>query len=306
MSGVGEVEMTDELLRCKTEQEIRARFRCAPGYYLQAKLEKRRALAGHQQQMAADSEQNTQAVHLEESIEPARSPEPRSLDITAFAPERAKVTTLAPTPGKATTASSKSPKATIAPKPTKAATAAPKSSKATRRAPEAAKVTATAPKRTRSSPLVREVPDFALPGFEILDAALAESDGPGPVPAAPVEPAPAPGLTQQAILAVALEGYSNWPFLCDAEPEQAPQPSSELERKLALVLASEPELELVLDSDSALDLDLELEPGLVSDNVTVANFRRRAPRTIRVVSVAMDRKRPNMVRVTSESTRLAS
>lgn len=310
--------MSEELSRCKTEQEIRARFRCAPGYYLQAKLEKRRALAGRQRQTVADTEQNTQAVQAEESVEPAPSPESGSLDITAFAPERAKITAPASRPRKATSAASKSgktpaaPKATkatkattVTPKPTKASTVAPKSRKATRCAPEAAKAPAPAPKQTKL-PLVREVPDFALPGFEILDAALAESDGPGPVPAAPLEPAPAPGLTQQAILAVALEGYSNWPFLSDAEPEQAPQPSSELERKLALVLASEPELELVLDSDSALDLDLELEPGLISDNVTVANFRKRAPRTIRVVSVAMDRKRPNMVRVTSESTRLAS
>ena len=127
----------------------------------------------------------------------------------------------------------------------------------------------------------------------------------------PAEPlTPDPRLTQQAILAVALEGYSNWPFLSDTEPEQASQAGSELERKLALVLASEPELELLLDSAPELDLDLELEleshPGRVSDNVTVANFGHRAPRTVRVVSVVMDRKRPNMVRVASESTRLAS
>jgi hypothetical protein len=259
--------MTEELLRCKTEQEIRARFRCAPGYYLQAKLEKRRALARLEQQAGADTQPGGQTDHVEKPIEPATRPEPESLDVTALAPERAEITTLAPQPTKATTS---------------------------------------APKRTKTH-LRREVPDFALPGFEILDAALAESDGPDSTPAEPVSPED-PELTQQAILAVALEGYSNWPFLSDAEPEQASQAGSELERKLALVLASEPELELLLDSEPELDLELELEPhpGHVSDNVTVADFGHRAPRTVRVVSVVMDRKRPNMVRVASESTRLAS
>ncbi len=278
--------MSKESLRCKTEQEIRTRFRYAPGYYLQAKLEKRRALAGLEQQAGADTQPGGQAAHVEMPIEPATLPEPESLDVTAFAPERAQVTTLAPEPTKATTP---------APEPTKATTPAPKPTTAT----------PSAPKRTKTR-LRREVPDFALPGFEILDAALAESDGPGTMPAEPLTPDPR--LTQQAILAVALEGYSNWPFLSDAEPEQASQAGSELERKLALVLASEPELELLLDSAPELDLELELEshPGRVSDNVTVANFGHRAPRTVRVVSVVMDRKRPNMVRVASDSTRLAS
>ena len=87
-----------------------------------------------------------------------------------------------------------------------------------------------------------------------------------------------------------------------------PQAGSELERKLALVLESVPELEVVLDSESELERELEAEPraGLASNNVTLADFGHRAPRTIRVVSVVMDRKRPNMVRVASESTRLAS
>lgn len=264
--GVGEVDMSKESLQCKTEQEIRTRFRYAPGYYLQAKLEKRRALAGLEQRASADTQPGGQAAHVEMPIEPATLHEPESLDVTAFAPEPTKATTPAP-------------------EPTKATTSAPKRTKTRRR---------------------REVPDFALPGFEILDAALAESDGPDTMPAEPLTPDPR--LTQQAILAVALEGYSNWPFLSDAEPKQASQAGSELERKLALVLASEPELELLLDSAPELDLELELEshPGRVSDNVTVANFGHRAPRTVRVVSVVMDRKRPNMVRVASESTRLAS
>ena len=38
--------MSDKQLQSMTEQEIRARFRCAPAYYLQAKLERKRALEG--------------------------------------------------------------------------------------------------------------------------------------------------------------------------------------------------------------------------------------------------------------------
>ncbi len=67
------------------------------------------------------------------------------------------------------------------------------------------------------------------------------------------------------------------------------------------MLDSEPELNLVLDS--APELEQALEPG--SDNVTMADFGHLAPRIVRVVSVVMDRKRPNMVRVVGESTRLA-
>ncbi len=138
--------MTEELLRCKTEQEIRTRFRYAPTYYLQAKLEKRRALGGPDKQAAADTEPGTQAVPAEQPIEQATPPEPESLDVMALAPKRAKATTLAP-----------------------------------------------------------ESPEDAIPEFEILNVA-----------------APDPGLTQQTILATALEGYSNWPFLPDTGLAGAP------------------------------------------------------------------------------------
>ncbi len=345
--------MNEQLSGCRTEQEIRARFRCAPAYYLQAKLEKLWALGGHDCPAGADKESHTRAVQLEKPIERATLPEPASLDVLASVPEPAKSATPAPEPAKA---------AAPAPEPAKAAASAPKLAKAAAPAAKPAKAAASAAKlakaaappaleaanatipvanspkvaarepksaedailefeslnaaapareRPKVTRLGREIPEFALPGFEILDAALSEFDSPeDPAPAA--LPRSDPELTQQAILAAALEGYSNWPFLADPDPEleQNSRAGSELERKLALVLASEPDLELVLDSESELELELALETEpdskRVSDNVTVADFGHRAPRTVRVVSVVMDRKRPNMVRVASESTRLAS
>ncbi len=299
--------MTEELLRCKTEREIRARFCFAPGYYLQAKLEKRRALGRLDRQATADTEASGQAVQAEQPIERATLPEPASLDVTALAPEPTKATTPAPESPEVTVLVPESPEVTVL---------AHDSPEVTVLAPESTEdailefenLNVAAPDRVRpnATPPGREIPDFALPGFEILEAALFESDGPDTMPVEPVSPDP--GLTQQAILEDALEDYSNWPLLSDSESEQESQAGSELERKLALVLESVPELEVVLDSESELERELEAEPrvGLASNNVTLADFGHRAPRTIRVVSVVMDRKRPNMVRVASESTRLAS
>lgn len=197
--------MTEEQLRSMTEQQIRARFRCAPAYYLEAKLDSKRAL-------------ESAGIAL---------PEPWSLDIL-------------------------------------------------------------------------------LPGFEILDAALAEPDSldtpsaqqPAPDPRAD----PEPGLPLPAILEAALEGNSSWPLLSDPESEPEPEPAaeSELERKLNLLLESEPELDLLPESEP------KGKPNPVPDNVTQGDFEHRAPRTVRIVSVVMDRKRPNMVRVVGETTRLAS
>ena len=81
--------------------------------------------------------------------------------------------------------------------------------------------------------------------------------------------------------------------MVDGEPEFEP------------VLEMELDLELVLDSEPSLDLELDSDAERVPSNVTMADFGHRAPRTVPVVSVAMDRKRPNMVRVVSKSTRLA-
>ena len=222
------------------------------------------------------------------SQQQATPPEPESLDVIALAPKRAKSAVFEPE--------------SLGPE-----SLGPESLENAMLEFENLNVAAPERERRNVTHLGRDVPDFALPGFEILEAALSESGDPGTTPAEQVTPDP--GLSQQSILAAALEGYSSWPFLSDSESEQESQAGSELERKLALLLESEPDLELVLDSESELELELETEtephPGLVSDNVTMADFGHRAPRTVRVVSVVMDRKRPNMVRVASESTRLA-
>jgi hypothetical protein len=214
--------MTDEQLRAMSEQEIRARFRAAPGYYLQAKLEKKRAL------------------------------------------ERRAVVTPAHTP------------------PAPAARA-------------------------------RRNMDAPLPGFEILDAALSES-GDSHISLARGDAAQA-GLTQHAILESALEDYATWPLRADSQSPSDQPLTSDLERKLALVLDRAPELKLVLDLEPELEVVLESAPELqqamalegqdLPANVTMADFGQRAPRTVPVVSVVMDRKRPNMVRVIGKSTRLA-
>lgn len=107
-------------------------------------------------------------------------------------------------------------------------------------------------------------------------------------------------LTQQAILETALEDFRTGPFRTAPESELEPQPdapsepASVLERKLKLVLKSDPELERTP------------EPEVRSENVTMADFGQRAPRTVPVVSVVMNRKCPNMVRVVAKSTRLAT
>jgi hypothetical protein len=246
-TSAGEVDMSEEQLRSMSEQEIRARFRYAPAYYLQAKLEKKRALMANENQLPGDAESRWETAVAEQSQWQA-----------------------------------------------------------------------------------------ALPGLDILDAALSEADDSDADDAdtRPAEQADAQTeLTQQAILEAALEDYSTWPVLREPESKVtlAPEPASELEHKLALVLNSEPDLklalvpesefnrepefepvlemeldlELVLDSEPSLDLELDSDAEGVPSNVTMADFGHRAPRTVPVVSVAMDRKRPNMVRVVSKSTRLA-
>ena len=269
--------MSEDQLRSMSEHEIRARFRCAPAYYLQAKLEKKRAQRKCDDQAAAEAESRWEAVLAEQSQWQAALPEPASgmpresealnLDLTGL-----------------------------------------------------------------------DDLDAALPESEPVESEPVNA-------AAPVEDGTDAGNTQQAILEAALEDYSRWPVLSEpqAEPESAPEPESETElvRKLTLVLDSdldldllldagpatapeaelppqavavvepplelELELELILDSVPELDMELELEPSpeFTADNVTRADFGQRAPRTVPVVSVVVDRKRPNMVRVVGKSTRLA-
>ncbi|MDX1433100.1 MAG: hypothetical protein R3286_11700 [Gammaproteobacteria bacterium] len=231
--------MTDDKLLAMSEAQIRARYRGAPAYYMQAKIEKLRALQGR------------------------RSDAPKSEPPTRIQPteRRAK----------------KAP-----------AASARKARPAVRPAREPVRI------------------DVALPGFEILDAALSALDEPR-VPAAHT-PAHEPlrQATQQSILEATLEDYSNWPLL-DDEPAPAPKASpkrkSDLESRLALLLEAEPELELVLESDADL---APVAPAAALDNVTVGAFGGAHSDDVHVVSVAMDRKRPYMVRVVGKTTRRAS
>jgi len=272
-AAAGEVEMSEQQLRSMSEQDIRARFRCAPDYYLQAKLEKMQVQRQSENHAAAEAESRWEAVLAEQAQWRAALPEP--------------ATTLPPDTGSV---------------------------------------------------------NLGLPGLDVLDAALAESEPEPAAPAENARTEA--GTTQQAILEAALDDYSHWPVLSDgeAEPESAPEQDAEsdLAHKLTLVLDSEPdldllldagpasqpsadlpqerlatgepmfelefELELILDSVPELEMAFESEPSMEfsGDNVTQANFGQRAPRTVPVVSVVMDQKRPNMVRVVGKTTRLAS
>ena len=266
--------MTEDQLRSMSEHEIRARFRCAPAYYLQAKLDKKRAQRKRDDRAAAEAESRWEAVLAEQSQWQAALPEPAS-----------------------------------------------------------------------GMPGESEALNLDLTGLDALDATLPESEPveSEPANAATLENRTQAENTQQVILEAALEDYSRWPVLSEpqAEPESAPQPESETElvRRLTLVLDSDLDLDLLLDAgpatapepespplavvEPALELELELElildsvpelgmelklqpsPEFGADNVTRADFGQRAPRTVPVVSVVMDRKRPNMVRVVGKSTRLA-
>jgi len=239
--------MTDEQLLAMSEAQIRARYRGAPPYYLQAKLDKRRTLKGRW----------TSAPVVKPAVKMQSAEQPPQKKAHAKPPR------------------------TIRPRPPR----------------EPAGV------------------DVALPGFEILDAALSQLDD---TPAAAPPKTPDEGRTQQAILEAALEDYSSWPLI-GGEPASEPQPTSkarpkastraksELEQRLAELLEAEPELELVLESEPGLAPPV-LSP--VPDNVTVGafggGFSSDPGDNVHVVSVVMDRKRPNMVRVIGKTTRRAS
>jgi hypothetical protein len=278
------MDMTEDQLQSMSEQQIRERFRCAPDYYLQAKLDKKRALYGDQEEALEeacedDAESRWESALAEHSQWQASLPAPEHLSAALSRPEPLNIEPLV--------------EPMVEP---------------------------------LFEPVPRESLDLALPGFEILDAALSET---GQMDDAPAERSHAgAGHTQQAILEAALEDYDNWPIRSShaSKPKTAPvaKPTSELERKLTLVLDAEPELklvlapdlemvlelepelEVVLDSEPAMQQALESEPTFLAGNVTKADFGHRAPRTVPVVSVVMDRKRPNMVRVVGKSTRLAS
>lgn len=277
--------MTEEQLGAMTEEQIRARYRCAPAYYLRAKLEKKRWLEGRGS--AKPQARPAEPAPAPVPAEPA-SPAVEPLDVCAVQ------------------AHDEQAHLDIA---TVHLDAGPQSAQATAVHLDAGPTPVDfSPALADPEPVDREPVslDIALPGFEILDAALSAVDYLDDAPESDAD------LTQHAILEAALEDYSNWPFVSDAraEPEREPvaRQEPEIARKLRLVLEAEPELELVLEGDPELDLVLESasDADSIPDNVTVADFRARAPRTVRVVSVVMDRKRPYLVRVVGETTRLAS
>lgn len=231
--------MTDDKLLAMSEAQIRARYRGAPAYYMQAKIEKLRALRGR------------------------RTDTPKSQAPTPMQPAERR------------------------------AKKAPATSASTVR-----------PARTRAAREPIRV-DVALPGFEILDAALSALDEPrAAAPRAPADQ-PLPQATQQSILEATLEDYSNWPLLDEPAPAPgvSPKRKSDLESRLALLLEAEPELELVLESEPDL---APVAPAAALGNVTVGAFGGAGSDDVHVVSVAMDRKRPYMVRVVGKTTRRAS
>ena len=266
--------MAEEQPRSMSEQDIRARFRCAPAYYLEAKLEKMQAQRHSENRAAAEAESRWEAVVTEQAQWQAALPEP---------------TTLAPDTGSV---------------------------------------------------------NLSLPGLDVLDAALAASEPEPATPAENTRTESGITQQAILEAALEDYSYWPVLSDRDAESESESAPEqdaeSDLARKLTLVLDSEPDLDLLLDAGSAsqpsadlprerlatgepmfelefelelildsapeLEMALESEPSVEfsGDNVTQADFGRRAPRTVPVVSVVMDQKRPNMVRVVGKSTRLAS
>ena len=300
--------MSDDPLQSMSEQEIRARFRCAPAYYLQAKLERKRALERRRRRIA-------EAPAAPGDTDPGEIPAP---------PARA----VRPAPGSLPEPPEALPNDLLSDSDIE---------------PFGPPVDESRDEPPTLPRLARESLDPALPGFQVLDAALSPFDDDEPAPDARMDT----GQTQRAILEAALEDYGNWPFLSepatgggaavepevqawfepgpepeatpapDEEPEPhltpvsessaPPKPDSDLEEMLQKLLDSEPDLDLVMDADPALEeaLASEAEAAAAAENVTPGDFGARAPATVRVVSVAVDRKRPNMVRIVRDSSRLA-
>ena len=79
--------MTEEQLRSMTEQQIRARFRCAPAYYLQAKLESKQALERPARRGAPDAESRWQAAVAEQAQWEVAHSESENPGVALFEPE---------------------------------------------------------------------------------------------------------------------------------------------------------------------------------------------------------------------------
>lgn len=301
--------MTDELLRSMTEEEIRHRFRCAPAYYLQSKLDRKRALA------------RADAGTAEDGTTDAGTPPGKGARAKSRRRSRTRRRASARTPAPAPSNPAESKRTSQARAP--AGAPMPDLPPASEPAEEPVSLFAV-DSASLPSP---EGLDLALPGWEILEAALSDFEHFDPT----VGPA-GDSLTQHEILEAALEDYGNWPFVSGSrddaraddggetssdsywvtdsgsdldfavDPEQATEPDSRLDALLQQVLDAEPEISLVLDSNPELERALDAETLERAENVTRGDFGQPGPGRVRVV---MDRKRPNMVRILAERTRLA-
>ena len=336
--------MSDDPLHSKTEQEIHARYRGAPTYYLQAKLERKRALERRRYPGQDEARRSEPRPALEGETPGAPvGPPPGSPDAS-------------PEPSDALPSASdqsSGPPVESRPEPPESrpndlfsdAVADDVSDDDFGHVSDGA--SGGAHPRPAYDGTRGENRELALPGFEILDAALAEHDyhdardTPGGSPAGPALANPA--LTREAILEAARDDYGNWPFLSEPdtggaaaidpdvaawfEPEAYPAPApgydsrprlelvseprarreSDLEAQLQKLLDSEPELNLVLDADPELEeaFAWETDSGSPRTGVASGDFGNTGVHTVRVVSVARDRRRPNMVRIVRETSRIS-
>lgn len=313
--------MTENQLRAMTDEQIRARFQHAPAYYLQSKLDKKRALERRARREAACAQFRWDAP-VDEAPAPNGDHAPASLDIAlpgleildaALSASDYLDDVVAETPAEAPAE---------ADAPIEAAFQARDGADAEPGLDAALDDYDNWPIVFDAPPVARHEPepqnDFEAdselgsdsePGLEFALGFEVDSD-------LSIDLLLDAGLEPDAVLS----SDSELDLLLEpepveqseAEPEIETQP--EFERRLKLVLESEPDLELVLESDPELERELASEQAAdapsgddaIPDNVTVGDFGSHGPRTVRVVSVVMDRKRPYMVRVVGETTRLAS
>ncbi len=320
--------MTEDQLRAMTEAQICARYGSAPAYYLEAKLEKKRRL-----ETRGDSAIGRRGAILAPEVSADADPlapdfESPSLDIRLPGFEILDAALCAVERETPTEATARPTDFDWEPTQHAILQAALEDygNWPFVGGREAGVAPAPMPATDRESEHARTL-ELVLDSDSDLDLVL-ES-----------EPDPDRGLESQPDLDLLLESEPDLDLVLESEPDPEPelgsqsalprvlasQPEPEhglnLDLELELdsepgldrVLESEPDLELVLESELDLDRLIEPEPQVatqpslqpVPDNVTVGHFRPRPTRRVRVVSVVMDRKRPNMVRVIGETTRRA-
>ncbi len=300
--------MTEDQLRAMTEAQICARYGSAPAYYLEAKLEKKRRL-----ETRGDSAIGRRGAILAPEVSADADPlapdfESPSLDIRLPGFEILDAALCAVERETPTEATARPTDFDWEPTQHAILQAALEDygNWPFVGGREAGVAPAPMPATDRESEHARTL-ELVLDSDSDLDLVL-ES-----------EPDPDRGLESQPDLDLLLESEPDLDLVLESEPD--PEPELGSQSALPRVLASQPEpehglnldLELVLESEPDLDRLIEPEPQVatqpspqpVPDNVTVGHFRPRPTRRVRVVSVVMDRKRPNMVRVIGETTRRA-